>query len=116
MRHISLFFISLRLRCRDRSELNGSVILFPVLGALSSLLHYVLLFHLGFSLFIFASCVCFIGNSYRDILHHHKKGFYHKGSDEDSSVMDAYIMHSVSILLWVACHAFLLFFKFFFYI
>lgn len=35
-------------------------------------------------------------SSYRDILHHQKKGFYHKGSDEDSSVMDAYIMHSLN--------------------
>uniref|UniRef100_A0A7C8YSV0 U3 small nucleolar RNA-associated protein 25 n=1 Tax=Opuntia streptacantha TaxID=393608 RepID=A0A7C8YSV0_OPUST len=41
--------------------------------------------------FFFSLC-----NSYRDILHHHKKGFYHKGSDEDSSVMDAYIMHSLN--------------------
>ncbi|KNA06182.1 hypothetical protein SOVF_183420 [Spinacia oleracea] len=35
-------------------------------------------------------------NSYRDILHHHKKPFYQKGSDEDSSTMDAYIMHSLN--------------------
>lgn len=35
-------------------------------------------------------------NSYRDILHHHKKPFYHKGSDEDSNIMDAYIMHSLN--------------------
>lgn len=35
-------------------------------------------------------------NSYKDILHHYKKGFYHKGSDEDSRIMDAYIMHSLN--------------------
>ncbi|CAO2824560.1 unnamed protein product [Amaranthus hypochondriacus] len=35
-------------------------------------------------------------NSYRDILHHNKKPFYYKGSDEDSSLMDAYIMHSLN--------------------
>ncbi|XP_021758157.1 U3 small nucleolar RNA-associated protein 25-like [Chenopodium quinoa] len=35
-------------------------------------------------------------NSYRDILHHHKKPFYQKGLDEDSSTMDAYIMHSLN--------------------
>lgn len=35
------------------------------------------------------------GNSYRDILHHNKKPFYLKGMEEDSSVTDAYIMHSV---------------------
>ncbi|KAK9676476.1 hypothetical protein RND81_11G079500 [Saponaria officinalis] len=33
-------------------------------------------------------------SSYRDILHHQKKGFYQKGSEEDSSIMDSYIMHS----------------------
>lgn len=41
--------------------------------------------------FFFSLC-----NSYRDILHHHKKPFYHKGSDEDSCIMDAYIMHSLN--------------------
>ncbi|KAG5594379.1 hypothetical protein H5410_035611 [Solanum commersonii] len=35
------------------------------------------------------------GNSYRDILHHNKKPFYLKGLEEDSSTMDAYVMHSV---------------------
>ncbi|KAF5937578.1 hypothetical protein HYC85_025084 [Camellia sinensis] len=35
-------------------------------------------------------------NSYRDILHHNKKPFYLKGREEDSSVMDAYLMHSLN--------------------
>ncbi|XP_074329593.1 protein NUCLEOLAR FACTOR 1 isoform X2 [Apium graveolens] len=35
-------------------------------------------------------------NSYRDILHHNKKPFYLKGMEEDSSIMDAYIMHSLN--------------------
>lgn len=35
-------------------------------------------------------------NSYRDILHHNKKPFYLKGREEDSSVMDAYVMHSLN--------------------
>ncbi|KAH9603927.1 hypothetical protein KSS87_018011 [Heliosperma pusillum] len=35
-------------------------------------------------------------NSYRDILHHQKKGFYQKGSDEDSSIMDSYVMHMLN--------------------
>ncbi|PRQ37230.1 putative digestive organ expansion factor, predicted [Rosa chinensis] len=35
-------------------------------------------------------------NSYRDILHCNKKPFYHRGSEEDSSVMDAYIMHCLN--------------------
>jgi U3 small nucleolar RNA-associated protein 25 len=34
-------------------------------------------------------------NSYRDILHCNKKPFYLKGLEEDSSIMDAYIVHSV---------------------
>ncbi|PHT50697.1 hypothetical protein CQW23_10444 [Capsicum baccatum] len=37
-----------------------------------------------------------ICNSYRDILHHNKKPFYLKGLEEDSSTMDAYIMHSLN--------------------
>ena len=37
----------------------------------------------------------FLGNSYRDILHCNKKPFYLKGLEEDSSIMDAYIVHSV---------------------
>jgi U3 small nucleolar RNA-associated protein 25 len=36
------------------------------------------------------------GNSYLDILHSNKKPFYHCGSDEDSSAMDAYLMHSLN--------------------
>ncbi|KAG5566394.1 hypothetical protein RHGRI_002094 [Rhododendron griersonianum] len=35
-------------------------------------------------------------NSYRDILHHSKKPFYLKGVEEDSNVMDAYLMHSLN--------------------
>ena len=35
------------------------------------------------------------GNSYRDILHCEKKPFYHKGLEEDSNIMDAYLIHSV---------------------
>ncbi|KAH7544699.1 hypothetical protein FEM48_Zijuj01G0013400 [Ziziphus jujuba var. spinosa] len=42
-------------------------------------------------------------NSYRDILHFNKKPFYLKGLGEDSSIMDAYIMHS---LPWQLNHVF----------
>lgn len=35
-------------------------------------------------------------NSYRDILHCSKKPFYLKGLEEDSSIMDAYIVHSLN--------------------
>ncbi|XP_068310723.1 protein NUCLEOLAR FACTOR 1-like isoform X2 [Pyrus communis] len=35
-------------------------------------------------------------NSYRDILHCNKKPFYHRGSTEDSNVMDAYIMQCLN--------------------
>ncbi|XP_057976026.1 protein NUCLEOLAR FACTOR 1-like [Malania oleifera] len=35
-------------------------------------------------------------NSYRDILHYNKKPFYLKGLEEDSSIMDAYIIHSLN--------------------
>jgi hypothetical protein len=42
-----------------------------------------------------SAVLCFLGNSYRDILHCDKKPFYLKGLEEDSSIMDAYIMHSV---------------------
>ncbi|GFY98879.1 hypothetical protein Acr_13g0002800 [Actinidia rufa] len=45
-------------------------------------------------------------NSYQDILHHNKKPFYLKGMEEDSSIMDAYLMHSVLILLPLASIAF----------
>lgn len=38
-------------------------------------------------------------NSYRDILHHNKKPFYIKGLEEDSSIMDAYIEHSLNHIL-----------------
>lgn len=37
-----------------------------------------------------------ICNSYRDILHHNKKPFYLKGREEDASIMDAYIAHSLN--------------------
>lgn len=37
------------------------------------------------------------GNTYRDILHCNKHPFYLKGNEEDSSIMDAYIMHAVSV-------------------
>lgn len=47
-------------------------------------------------LYLNASAVlCSLGNSYRDILHCDKKPFYLKGQEEDSSILDAYIMHSV---------------------
>ncbi|KAJ0095949.1 hypothetical protein Patl1_17055 [Pistacia atlantica] len=36
------------------------------------------------------------GNSYQDILHCNKKPFYYKGQEEDSSIMDAYLMHSLN--------------------
>ncbi|MQL72391.1 hypothetical protein Taro_004767 [Colocasia esculenta] len=35
-------------------------------------------------------------NSYRDIMHCNKKPFYLKGVQEDSSVMDAYIIHAIN--------------------
>ncbi|KAJ0592129.1 putative digestive organ expansion factor, predicted [Helianthus annuus] len=35
-------------------------------------------------------------NSYRDILHHNKKPFYLKGREEDSNIMDAYLLHSLN--------------------
>ncbi|XP_035546121.1 U3 small nucleolar RNA-associated protein 25 isoform X1 [Juglans regia] len=37
-------------------------------------------------------------NGYRDILHCNKKPFYLKGLEEDSSIMEAYIMHSLNHL------------------
>lgn len=43
------------------------------------------------------------GNSYRDILHSEKKPFYHKGLEEDSNIMDAYLMHSVRTFLAILC-------------
>ncbi|KAL2503275.1 Digestive organ expansion factor [Forsythia ovata] len=39
-----------------------------------------------------------ICNSYHDIMHHNKKPFYLKGQEEDSSIMDAYLMHSLNHL------------------
>ncbi|XP_038983938.1 U3 small nucleolar RNA-associated protein 25 isoform X2 [Phoenix dactylifera] len=41
--------------------------------------------------FFFSLC-----SSYRDILHCNKKPFYLKGNEEDSSIMDAYIMHALN--------------------
>ncbi|KAL3513649.1 hypothetical protein ACH5RR_026366 [Cinchona calisaya] len=41
--------------------------------------------------FFFSIC-----NSYRDVLHHNKKPFYLKGAEEDSSVLDAYVMHTLN--------------------
>ncbi|KAF9618611.1 hypothetical protein IFM89_002306 [Coptis chinensis] len=35
-------------------------------------------------------------NSYRDILHCNKRPFYRKGLEEDSSIMDGYIMHALN--------------------
>ncbi|XP_068637580.1 protein NUCLEOLAR FACTOR 1-like [Aristolochia californica] len=35
-------------------------------------------------------------NSYRDIMHCNKKPFYLKGLEEDTSIMDAYIMHMLN--------------------
>ncbi|RWR84239.1 U3 small nucleolar RNA-associated protein 25 [Cinnamomum micranthum f. kanehirae] len=35
-------------------------------------------------------------NSYRDIMHCNKKPFYLKGQEEDSSIMDGYIMHALN--------------------
>ncbi|KAH0864085.1 hypothetical protein Bca4012_094221 [Brassica carinata] len=37
-----------------------------------------------------------ICNSYLDILHCNKRPFYNKGREEDSSAMDAYLMHSLN--------------------
>ncbi|CAA0843060.1 Unknown protein [Striga hermonthica] len=37
-----------------------------------------------------------ICNSYYDIMHHNKKPFYLKGLEEDSNIMDAYLMHSLN--------------------
>lgn len=48
-------------------------------------------FHSSKQALFFSLC-----NSYRDILHHNKKGFYQKGSNEDNCIMDAYLMHSLN--------------------
>ncbi|KAI6697393.1 hypothetical protein NL676_017512 [Syzygium grande] len=45
-------------------------------------------FHMSKERLFFSLC-----NSYRDILNCSKRPFYHKGHGEDSSTMDAYIMH-----------------------
>lgn len=67
----------------------------------------------GFGLIIVCLCMCLLawiyvaypssflsGNSYRDILYCNKKPFYLKGLEEDSSIMDSYIMHSVRACLY----------------
>ncbi|CDP16107.1 unnamed protein product [Coffea canephora] len=43
--------------------------------------------------FFFSIC-----NSYRDVLHHNKKPFYLKGQ-EDSSILDAYVLHTLNHVL-----------------
>ncbi|XP_056166677.1 protein NUCLEOLAR FACTOR 1-like isoform X2 [Syzygium oleosum] len=48
-------------------------------------------FHTSKERLFFSLC-----NSYRDILNCNKRPFYHKGNGEDSSTMDAYIMHSLN--------------------
>ncbi|XVF50516.1 hypothetical protein PTKIN_Ptkin04bG0107400 [Pterospermum kingtungense] len=48
-------------------------------------------FHSSRQRWFFSLC-----NSYCDILHCEKKPFYHKGFEEDSNIMDAYLMHSLN--------------------
>lgn len=48
-------------------------------------------FHSSRQRFFFSLC-----NSYRDILNCNKKPFYLKGLEEDSSIMDSYIMHTLN--------------------
>ncbi|XP_077245299.1 U3 small nucleolar RNA-associated protein [Tasmannia lanceolata] len=48
-------------------------------------------FHSSKQRLFFSTC-----NSYRDVMHCNKKPFYLKGKEEDSSIMDAYIMHSLN--------------------
>ncbi|XWS70966.1 hypothetical protein CRYUN_Cryun03dG0096200 [Craigia yunnanensis] len=48
-------------------------------------------FHSSRQRWFFSLC-----NSYRDILHCEKKPFYHKGLEEDSNIMDAYLIHSLN--------------------
>ncbi|CAL9112271.1 unnamed protein product [Musa textilis] len=45
--------------------------------------------------FFFSLC-----HTYRDILHCSKKPFYIKGNEEDSSIMDAYIIHALNHVYW----------------
>ncbi|KAL8509561.1 hypothetical protein ACS0TY_016687 [Phlomoides rotata] len=40
-----------------------------------------------------------ICSSYYDIMHHFKKPFYLKGSEEDSNIMDAYLIHSLNHII-----------------
>ncbi|KAJ0984163.1 hypothetical protein J5N97_002519 [Dioscorea zingiberensis] len=48
-------------------------------------------FHSSRQRFFFSLC-----NTYQDIMHCNKKPFYLKGLEEDSSIMDAYIMHALN--------------------
>ncbi|XVE71860.1 hypothetical protein DITRI_Ditri10aG0185700 [Diplodiscus trichospermus] len=48
-------------------------------------------FHSSRQRWFFSLC-----SSYRDILHCEKKPFYHKGLEEDSNIMDGYLMHSLN--------------------
>lgn len=48
-------------------------------------------FHSSKQILFFSLC-----NSYQDILHSNKKPFYLKGLEEDSSTMDAYVMHALN--------------------
>ncbi|KAL5549347.1 hypothetical protein UlMin_004578, partial [Ulmus minor] len=48
-------------------------------------------FHSSRQRYFFSLC-----NSYRDILHCNKKPFYLRGLEEDSNIMDAYVMHSLN--------------------
>ncbi|WOL17177.1 U3 small nucleolar RNA-associated protein 25 [Canna indica] len=41
-------------------------------------------------------CFFSLCNTYRDILHCNKRPFYLKGNEEDSSIMDAYIIHALN--------------------
>ncbi|KAJ8500014.1 hypothetical protein OPV22_010566 [Ensete ventricosum] len=45
--------------------------------------------------FFFSLC-----HTYRDILHCNKKPFYLKGNEEDSNIMDAYIIHALNHVYW----------------
>ncbi|KAL0337145.1 UNVERIFIED_CONTAM: Digestive organ expansion factor [Sesamum calycinum] len=49
-----------------------------------------------FSVAIVVILSCLRCNSYYDIMHHNKKPFYLKGTEEDSSIMDSYLMHSLN--------------------
>lgn len=44
------------------------------------------------------------GNTYRDIMHCDKRPFYLKGKEDNSSIMDAYLMHAVCTHLCYLFH------------